>query len=243
MTVLETKNSTTIHTSCIPNSAPLGLGLARLSCPPNPAQIWLLECKDDALSLIERRAAAFRNGEFSGTNPQDAADRAKRYQLIDTLLSAPTTVSGKPGCELLREIVAGYLHEFSRQTILGVPPLNIANPSRPQPGAKAYWESCPPELFERHRLPGVHHTAVSYHQLLQEHYNIRGNDGSTTGRKAAWDATSEVVRASIDTFRARGDEIFPSRELRASIYNDHIYVIAYARKASVSDGRSSRPVA
>jgi hypothetical protein len=186
---------------------------------------------------------AFRNGEFVTTSPQDAADRAKRYQLIDTLLSAPTTVSGKPGFELLQEIVAGYLHEFSRQTILGVPPLNIANPSRPQPVAKAYWESRPPELFERHRLPGVHHTAVSYHQLLQEHYNLRGDDGSTTGRKAAWDATSEVLRASIDTFRARGEEIFPTRELRASIYNDHLYVIAYARKASDSPIQSSRLVA
>lgn len=196
----------------------------------NPLQFWFSECVNDAFALIERRASSFRDGLLVVASAQEEADRAKRYQLIETLLQSPSSLSGGTGRELLQDIISGFLHEFSRQTILGVPPLNIANPERPQPIAKAYWESRPEELFERQRFPGVHHTAKSYQRLLQEHFFAHNDRGSTTGRKAAWDATSELLRASIDTFRARGSEVFPDRELRASIYNDHLYVIAFARK-------------
>lgn len=212
--------------------APLGTSSAATNPlrVTNPLQVWFSECVDDAFALIERRANSFRGGLIVVASAQEEADRAKRYQLIDTLLHSPSSLAGGTGRQLLQDIIAGFLYEFSRQTLLSVPPLNIANPERPQPIAKAYWESRPKEQFERQRFPGVHHTARSYQRLLQEHFFAHNDRGSTTGRKAAWDATSELLRASIDTFRARGAEVFPDRELRASIYNDHLYVIAFARK-------------
>lgn len=209
----------------------------------NPLQVWFSECVEDALALIERRANSFRTGLLVTTSPQDERDRANRYQLIDTLLHSPHSLSGGSGRKLLQDIIAGFLHEFSRQTVLGVAPLNIANPEKPQPIAQAFWKSRPAHHFERQRFPGVHHTAKSYQQLLQEHFVVQSDRGSTTGRKAAWDATSELLRASIDTFRARGAEVFPDRELRASIYNDHLYVIAYARRTFCLREERTRRVA
>ena len=206
---------------------PLAVDSLRLE---NPLQIWLSDCLKDAFTLMEQRAHSFHEGVRGVANFQDEADRAKRYLLIDTLLQSPCSLSGNPGRKILQDIIAGFLHEFSRQTVLGVPPLNIANPNKPQPVAKAFWESRPVELFERQRFPGVLHTARSYHQLLQEHLYMHNDRGSTTGRKAAWDATAELLRASIDTFRARGAEIFPDKQLRASVYNDHLHVIAFTRR-------------
>ncbi len=209
----------------------------------NPLQVWFSECVEDAFALIERRADSFRSGFLATASVQEAADRTKRYQLIDDLLQSPHTLSSCSGRELLQDIIAGFLHEFSRQTLLGVAPLNIANPEKPQPIAQAFWKSRPAEQFDRQRFPGVHHTAKSYQRLLQEHFSMHSDRGATTGRKAAWDATSELLRASIDTFRARGSEVFPDRDIRASIYNDHLYVIAYARNAFCLQSEQSRRVA
>jgi len=209
----------------------------------SPVRVWFSECVGDAMVLIERRAAAFRGGDFTPSSVQDEVDREKRYHLIDLLVTQSTTLNGTTGRVLLQEIIEGYLREFSRQTTLGVAPLNIANPSRPQPVAKAFWESRPAEHFERQRLPGIHHTALSYQRLLEEYFATRENGEARTGRKAAWDATSELLRASIDTFRARGSEIFPDRELRASIYNDHLYVIEYARRISNATDEKARRAA
>jgi hypothetical protein len=228
-----------------PRVSPRYSDLAALEAPrpANPLQAWFSECVSDALALIERRAASFRYGHTTLTTIQDHYDRAKRYQLIDSILSSPSSLADRSGREVLQNIIAGYLHEFSRQTILGVPPLNIANPARPQPLAQAFWESRPSAHFERHRFPGVHHTAQSYLGLVREQFHLHSDRGTRTGRKAAWDATSELLRAAIDTFRARGSEVFPDRELRASIYNDHLYVLAHARRNFCAKVEALRQVA
>ena len=138
---------------------PLAVDSLRLE---NPLQIWLSDCLKDAFTLMEQRAHSFHEGVRGVANFQDEADRAKRYLLIDTLLQSPCSLSGNPGRKILQDIIAGFLHEFSRQTVLGVPPLNIANPNKPQPVAKAFWESRPVELFERQRFTPLVPTINSY---------------------------------------------------------------------------------
>jgi hypothetical protein len=194
-------------------------------------QVWLDDCVEDALRKVAERGLAFRTGEVVALTEREEVDRLKRYDLLESLLAQRVPLDGRSGREVLGWIVAGYLQEFVRQTLCKLPPLNIANPQRPQPVAKAYWESVPREAFQREIFPGVRHTALSYHLLQEEHFRNGPGKAAKTGRKAAWDGASELLRASIDTFRVRGRELFPEGPLRASIYNDHLYVIEFARRS------------
>jgi hypothetical protein len=109
--------------------------------------------------------------------------------------------------------------------------------------AKAYWDGVPQELFQREIFPGVHDTALAYHLLQEERFRLNDNQAMKTGRKAAWDAASELLRASVDTYRVRRREIFPDEPLRASVYNDHLYVIEVARRSFRSIAQAAKVAA
>ena len=224
---------TTIQRACeaqsgdsSPVEAPLSLVRTR------PAmELWLDDCIEDALRAVADKGCSFRAGTAHSRSEGEAVGRFKRYVLLDSLLDSLATRDARSGRELVGWIVGGYLNEFVRQTRLGLPPLNIANPQRPQPVAKEYWDGVPHEVFQREIFPGVRHTALAYHLLQEVHFSSHSAGAQKTGRKTAWDAASELLRASIDTYRIRGREIFPEGPLRASIYNDHLYVIEFARRS------------
>ena len=206
-------------------------------------QVWSEDCVEDALQAVAEKGLAFQTSSALPSNQKESVDRSKRYELLDSLLNGHVMCDGRSGREVVGWIVAGYLSEFVRQTINKLPPLNIANPQRPQPLARAYWDGVPQELFQREIFPGVRHTARAYHLLQEEHFRLNGNEATKTGRKAAWDAASELLRASIDTYRVRGREIFPDEPLRASVYNDHLHVIEVARRTFCSIAQAAKVAA
>ncbi len=212
-------------------SSPIGFSAVALR---SGMQVWSEDCVEDALQAVAEKSIALQTSSGLPSNQKESEDRSKRYELLDLLLNGHVMCDGRSGREVVGWIVAGYLSEFVRQTLNKLPPLNIANPQRPQAVAKAYWDGVPQELFEREISPGVRHTALAYHLLQEEHFRLNGNEGTKTGRKAAWDAASELLRASIDTYRVRGREIFPDEPLRASVYNDHLHVIEFARRTFCS---------
>ena len=141
-------------------------------------QVWSKDCVEDALRAVAEKGLAFQASSALPSNQKESEDRSKRYERLDVLLNDHVMCDGRSGREVVGWIVAGYLSEFVRQTINKLPPLNIANPQRPQPVAKAYWDGVPQELFQREIFPGVRHTALAYHLLQEEHFRLNGNEAT-----------------------------------------------------------------
>jgi len=186
--------------------------------------------REEIVSILELKARRFLSrATCSALSIVDAA-RHKRYAFLERLVTEKSHIGSARGLELLRWSAEGYLREFVRQTELGTPPLNIANPVKPIPEAARYWATQPEGSLQREAEHGIRHSARTYEALREELFRGKTPSEPKLGRRVALDVTAEIIRVSIDLFRERGYEICGEREPRASIHNDHVFVVEYARR-------------
>lgn len=203
-------------------------------CPSRGAvsarERWIAGACEEVLNILEMKAAEFLRRGSGSLFPIIDVARHKRYAFIERLFTERDSHGSRAGRELLRWISTGYILEFARQTENNIRPLNIANPERPLPEAQRYWASQPPGALQREAEYGVRHSALAYDALREELFRGRAPEEPKLGRKVALDTTAEMIRTSIDLFRVRGREFFKDTEVRASIYNDHVFVVEYAKR-------------
>lgn len=185
---------------------------------------------EEVISTLESKARRFLDRASCSTLFLVDAARHKRYTFLERLVSERSHTGSARGLELLRWSAAGYIREFIRQTEREIPPLNIANPVRPIPEAARYWATQPDGALQREAEHGIRHSARTYEALRDELFRGKTPSEPKRGRKVALDATAEIIRASIDLFRDRGHDICGEKEPRASIYNDHVFVVEYAKR-------------
>lgn len=180
---------------------------------------WLDHTTDKIVEKLANNVKKFKDApvpEFETPADKEAYQiKEKRYELLKMMLEREPDKKNKKN-ELGR-IVKGFLTEFIRQTEQQINACNIENGRNPD--AKAYWESRPEEEFFAARCAGVMHTAFTYSRFKTTMQ--RG-----IGRKAAWDATGEVVRTCIDEFKAEYPRYDIEATPLASVYNNHLKAIA-----------------
>jgi hypothetical protein len=204
--------------------------MPRASGRHSARELWIASAREEVLNILESKSQVFPDRFFNSSLSIMDVARQKRYAFIERLFSEQCPNGAQAGRELLRWISTGYIREFVRQTENNIPPLNIANPARPLPEAERYWSSQPQGTLEREAEHGVRHSALAYDALRGALFRGRSPQEPKLGRKIALDTTAEVIRTSIDLFRFRGREFFKDVEVRASIYNDHVFVVEYAKR-------------
>ena len=183
---------------------------------------WLDYVTNNVIKKLEARTIDFENkpsSEFSTLKDEEKyLDKEKKYKFLRVLLELKDMDDlGKKST--ISKIVRGYLTEFIRQTEQQITVCNIENGRNPE--AKKYWDSQPHEEFWEAKAPAFFHTAVVYEKF-------KSLMGTKVDRKAAWEATGEIVRICVDEFKAEYPKLNPDLTPVASVYNEHMHIIEAA---------------
>ena len=187
---------------------------------------------DDAMQLLRSRITDCEQGRLFEEIIGQGDERKTKGSLASSsvrallhkLLEEPPTIRIKSGGEvipdlqksnLLRRVIRGFIIEFVRQTERSTEACNVFDGQNPQ--AEKYWEKQPVGAFRAACFGSWFHAAATFQQL----YVRAAKEGMLVGdsKKEVVDILGATIRACLDSYLEGAKELFPSFQLRASVYN------------------------
>lgn len=182
---------------------------------------WIDETTERVIDKLRYNVTHYGDNPKSGTSVPSIEKQKAKLQFVGMLLEKHDEheKANKRKKSELHRMIRGYVGEFVRQSEHQITPCNIDHNRNPK--AAAYWESQGAKEFSDAIIGGVTHTATSYNHL-RDRYTKSGQ------RSAAFHAVGEVIRVTIDVFKAEYPEFDPVHPPAPSLYNNHNAAIKLA---------------